>query len=286
MTLHVLVQDLVLKEKWPESDGEKNIYIDKLSTREMYDLSSRYIYPEYTLVMCSINIALLNKFNVRAQPGILAPFEKLRCVNYMPHYQQFLFNECFEFTTVHQLFYNYRRYFDEVLEEEDIFVRPDKGTKPFGGQVVKREDMYAAHEMQSIAADRKVIPIKRFIYGFEDISPNELILVAPARNIAEEFRLVIWNKQVITGSRYKVNEELDVAAITKESRPDIFSFATDVIKHVEYEPDIGYVMDIGVSKYNGAIGLIELNSLSCSGMYDCDLELLFSTIEKFYNATR
>jgi len=253
--MKVIVQEFIRNEKWPES-------VEKLSTGSFYNLITSKKIEQEKKVLCfgSINLALLNRAN-KCCPGFICNFEKLRCVNYYPKYQKYLINQNYAFTSIKNLYEHKEQYLNIFGSNDCVFVRPDTGYKTFTGQVIARE--------------------KFVIESIEDLSDCGLIVVSEPVNFQSEYRLFVFDKKVITGSRYMLDEQIDCEIMTESKNADIFHFANSVIENVDYEPDIGYAMDIGVT-YRGRIGLIELNGFSCSGFYDSDVGLVINKVGDFY----
>ena len=98
--------------------------------------------------------------------------------------------------------------------------------------------------------------------------------------------MVISDEVVIAGSLYKKNNELEptidphvpqhlIDNIEQEIIPDIMSDGG-------WTPDRIFVMDIGAN-VNGRLtlyGIIELNSICCSGWYACDPKPIISEMSR------
>jgi hypothetical protein len=140
--------------------------------------------------------------------------------------------------------------FNDIFKSNSLFVRPDSGAKEFSGRIVYSKNCN----------------LEFFDYGFYHEDPNLLVVISSSKKIEKEWRLVVANKKVITGSQYKINCEL-------ESSPDcpeeIIEFGNKIV-NMDWEPDPIYTIDVCSS--NGKLYLLEINSFSCSGLYDCDIK--------------
>jgi hypothetical protein len=91
------------------------------------------------------------------------------------------------------------------------------------------------------------------------------VLVAPPKEIGREWRLVIAGDEIVAGSQYR-----DTGAIV--TNPDcpvhVTEYVNDVLRRVAWRPDSLFVMDVCES--DDRLHVLELNSFSCSGFYDCD----------------
>jgi hypothetical protein len=159
-----------------------------------------------------------------------------------------------------------------------LFIRPNKGDKKFVGQVIDCD---------------KFNPDK---VGIEEIEPDELIVVAEPRNIFAEYRFVILNGELLTGSRYKSNGKLSTVKCEQSVLTDCYfrsyrpeddssacyaAEAADLAREIAkiYQPDDVFVIDIAKAK--DGYFLLELNAFSCSGFYDCDHDLIVKEVSKY-----
>lgn len=144
-----------------------------------------------------------------------------------------------------------------------VFVKPLSGLKEFPGQVIKGYDY--------------------------DIQPNSpipddcLCVVDDERDIKAEFRYVIANRRVITGSEYRWDNVLDVRT---DTHPVCDKLAAK-IAGADWQADIVYICDIALQKfqYAGEVAkVIELNAFSSSGLYACDTRKIIEAVsEAAYN---
>jgi hypothetical protein len=129
----------------------------------------------------------------------------------------------------------------------NIFIKPLSGMKEFTGQVIKHADDLLA------------------LSKYEVLSPELLCVVAAPKQIEGEFRYVIANGKVVTGSEYRWNDTLDVRI---DTHPVCDQKAAQVASS-KWQPDTVYVVDIALTGL-GIAKIIELNAFSSSGLYACD----------------
>ena len=127
-----------------------------------------------------------------------------------------------------------------------FFLRPDVVTKTFAGHIV-----YEALDISTLEQCTSV-------------SDDTWCVVAPERSIIAEFRYVIVNGKVITGSQYRRDNVLDVRIDTMPGADKL----AQAIAEYEWQADTVYVCDIAETPYGFKV--IELNSFSCAGLYACD----------------
>jgi hypothetical protein len=128
-----------------------------------------------------------------------------------------------------------------------VFVRPDTVWKTFRGAPVTRA-----------AFDGALAPAR--------FDPTTLVVVAEPRTVEREWRLVVAQGAVVAASQYFVRGELSTAP---GCPAEVRSFAERVLAQVAWRPDALFMLDVGES--DGQLHVVELNSFSCSGLYDCEL---------------
>lgn len=139
----------------------------------------------------------------------------------------------------------------------ELFIRPDSGNKIFTGQVLRKDNFQYEKEL---------------LEQTSNILPETIIWITPAQTIHREFRVWISDRQVITASEYSWNEDKKPL---KNIPKSVIDFAKKIAEH-SWQVDRAYVVDIHhPSSSNDETKIIEFNSFSCSGLYQCDSEKLF-----------
>lgn len=142
--------------------------------------------------------------------------------------------------------------------DHDIFIRPNAVTKTFAGFSIKKEEI----ERELSALDQ-----------IEHVWADTLVVVAKAKPIKAEFRFVIVNGAVVTGSEYRWGNKLDIRI---DVHPACLAHAQRVARRA-WQPDVAYTCDIALLE-DDQTRIVELNTFSCSGMYACDMRLVASKI--------
>jgi glutathione synthase/RimK-type ligase-like ATP-grasp enzyme len=93
-----------------------------------------------------------------------------------------------------------------------------------------------------------------------------LICISEPKNIHGEWRLVIADKKIVAYSQYKKHGETNLLG---ECPNYIQKFAKIVVNSIDIPPDPCYTIDI--AEESDGPSVIELNSLSCSGLYKCNI---------------
>ena len=133
----------------------------------------------------------------------------------------------------------------------EIFIRSDSGDKTYGGEVVSLDSNPTTDE-------------------------DFLCVVSTTKDIWNEYRFIIYNGKVITGSTYIEKGEIQSRKIETGF---VYSFANKVCKHFNNYPV--YILDIAEDRM-GNFKVIEINSANCSALYKCDIEKFKNSMEKAY----
>lgn len=185
-------------------------------------------------------------------PGTYCTFPNYECIAYYPKFQGYLLNENYVMLPFGDLLRRKDFLYQTVGEDRCVFIRPNSGKKTFTGKVVEKENF----EWQ---VDR---------FGFYDMLPSDLVIIASPQNIRCEWRLLIVNKQVVASSQYKPDHKRDC--------PDyILNFGNHLAKM--YEPDKCWFLDVCLLN-NGELRIVEIGSFSCAGMYACDPVSILSAV--------
>lgn len=105
---------------------------------------------------------------------------------------------------------------------------------------------------------------------------NETVLMTTLKHVKEEFRFFVVNQEVITGSRYYVDGELNKAPY-EDIPKDIRDAADEYAKL--YRPADIFVMDL--CTIDDDIKIVEYNCWNASGFYMSDLNKLFEAVQTF-----
>ena len=149
-------------------------------------------------------------------------------------------------------------YYYRLMGMDRLFFRPNSGSKEFAGNVWSSNDI-----------SREVdVMIKMY-----NTSLDTMILVSTPKNILDETRFIVGDREIVASSRYQVEgihkEDLKVK---KEST----KLVEEVIKTAQWLPDDLFVIDIATTDAGPKI--IELNSFSCSGWYAMNPEEVISKV--------
>jgi len=180
-------------------------------------------------------------------PGVWCNFTNMKCSTYYAYFGDMLLNRNYVMMPIVEL----ERRWNSVCFGR-MFVRPDSGAKPFVGQIIGPKEL---HKIQSLS---------------QAVGPETLVVISKEKKISEEYRLVVCDRKIVAASRYFPEElRIDVFDLP---RP-LFCLASSVCE-IGWQPDLCYTLDIAI--HDGRPYVLEVNSFSCSGFYECDISSIVS----------
>lgn len=201
-------------------------------------------YSPSDCVICYGGIDFVRQVNTRAPfiPGVWCNLNNMKCSTYYTYLGEYILNQQYAMMPLGELL---RRWEDlnNIVSSKSLFVRPDSGTKSFTGCIFAPD------------SDRKIQTLS------ETVGPETLVVVSLEKEITAEWRFVICDKKVVAGCRYLPIE------IPSYSTPSLR--LAEIIATQEWQPDLCYTVDIVESE--GRLYLLEINSFSCAGFYDCNI---------------
>lgn len=222
------------------------------------DLSRFNSLPENTIFYGSLNLALkLKKFDWI--PGVYGDIKKYSCSEYYPYFKQYLLNSDYLYMTYADLFtikeWIFNRYGDS------FFVRPDSILKEFTGQVISKYNFEKGYSL---------------IGFYNDVVTQNLpIYVSSTKNIDKEWRFIVANNEIISGSLYRDKEKEETLHFPCTDEKAL-EFAKQMIKI--YNPDKVWVLDVCLSE--GEYKLLEIGCFSFAGLYGNDLEIIVDKVSE------
>lgn len=196
---------------------------------------------------------------VSSEWTIWCHYENFKCSSYFPYYGKYLLNRKYIMMPLNELIRQKNDIFPYLnqnvhparVQEMEIFLRPDSGKKSFSGQLFKCADID-----------------NHFIF---DYIPNKNLMIiasSPREDIINEWRFLVVDKKVITGSQYHKDNEI---CIEEGFEDKAMEFAQNVVDNVGFSPDPAYTLDIAKTKDN-KFHVVEINSFSCSDPYMANFE--------------
>ena len=185
-------------------------------------------------------------------PGAYCSTDGFACTAWYEGASRWLVHKQWAKATVQQ-FVNHP---DKVLSEfggaTQFFVRPNSPLKPFSGRVL----------------DVDQLSLEALDHGFYYDDTGIEIVVAPVRNVGNEWRYVVIDKVVVTGSSYEANSRTESGDSWKG---EPLALAELIAREIP-PPERVYVLD--VCECEGELKLLELNPFSGADLYACDREVI------------
>lgn len=147
---------------------------------------------------------------------------------------------------------------ESVTSHTTYFVRPNGDDKAFAGTLM--------------TGDALTTWAKRLIEIDAEMDLDAPMVIAPPKPIHMEWRLFMCGTQVISGSRYRTQGDLDVS---DEVPGEVIKFASQ--SAACWHPAQAFVMDIA-SLMDGSLHIIEFNGINSSGFYMASIPKIIATL--------
>ena len=188
-----------------------------------------------------------------------------RCTYYYPQFEKYLLNKNYTFTTFSDFQIHKEYYINKFGKDGAAFIKPDSGEKIFTGMVVILK-----------LFDKDI----EFINRYSDVPDDTQIVVSEPQNIKKEYRFLVNQGTVITGSQYKEKSFHKEREILPDE--ETFKFAQKVVNDIKYEADPLWVVDIAETE--NELKVLEIGCFSSCGLYSCNVNILVEALKKFLAA--
>ena len=205
-------------------------------------------------------------------PGIYCHWQNLCCLTYYSYWAKYLFNKFYTMLPLLEIKRREKYIFETYGMDNCIFIRPDSGAKTFTGQILKREEMDKEFKLFESYAGKPLDQI--------------LTIISTPKLINKEWRFVVVDGKVIAQSQYRDNVERsirgqnsEIEAVIKEGSSVDAHILASKIAADPWQPDRAYTLDI-CSGSDNRVYLLEANSFSCSGLYECNPEPIIREVSR------
>ena len=207
-------------------------------------------------------------------PGVYTTMENYACTKYYPEFTYHLLNCDYVLIPYGDL----ERRLNDIrwmLRSYDLFIRPNKGNKLFTGFSAIQNNQNGPKKEEKICDTDTTIQLyynnAKFVSDYlapYDLNSDELILLAPNKNVKSEWRFVIAGDRVVGQVCY--NRGLYKVLVQPKQEDDEARHFVEhnVLAHRTYRPDKVFTMDI--CSVCGTYKLLEINGFSSAGLYDMD----------------
>lgn len=243
-------------------------FVDLIKSKGMIVQSTNYIpfnggltlIPEiseedFVIFFGSINAVkyIQNKYP-KWIPNSWCNWDILKCSYYLSYFGEFSIHQNYCFLPLSEIFRKKEKLYKNYGIDNQIFIKPDTNDKVFSGGLVALENFTEWWNDANLYKPDK----------------HCLCLISEPSKIIKEYRLIVSDNKVLTGSRYKINGEIE---ISKEVPKEIIDCAENIMNSVDFVPHPIYCLDLAKLD-NKTIKMLEIGSVNCAGLYDCDLELI------------
>ena len=202
-------------------------------------------------------------------PGTFMTIQNYECYKYYGYYGNLLLNEDYMMMGLNDVLRNKEKiftYFDRYSQKKKVFIRPSDGFKSFAGQLLSYDNFDEEFNV--------------LIQSYGGIDMESVVLISGLQNILEEYRFVIVDGKVISGTTYfdsenvgTFNPHYDKICIDE----DAIKFANSVVKL--YQPDKAFTIDVCKTDIEGdEYKLLEIGSFNCASMYGNDYDAIVKSI--------
>lgn len=144
---------------------------------------------------------------------------------------------------------------------EDFFIRPVHDNKSFAGCTMNWAELAKFQAGVESVADHPDVTLRL----------RDRVVLAPLKDIDEEYRFFVIGGRVVTGSRYK---DSGVVRSSTEIPAHIATFAQRCVEH--WSPNAAYTLDLADTDEGPKV--LEQNSANASGEYGCDLGAIVDAV--------
>lgn len=149
--------------------------------------------------------------------------------------------------------------------DDRFFVRPDADNKSFNGQVMTIDEFMDWQRTMSAMEDSATV------------TKDDIIILAPLKEIYAEYRFYVVDGKVITGSLYKSRDTVVYVECIDQTVIDYAQAMANL-----YSPSIAFVLDIADTP--DGCKVLETNSISSSGFYAIDVGKFVAAINELGSA--
>lgn len=160
---------------------------------------------------------------------------------------------------------------DVPFSETDFFLRPCADDKIFTGCVYNWNEFSEwRQKVLNLIRDTTTI----------DLHIDTKVVVAEPKHIVSEYRFVVVDGKVITGSMYK-DRGVGIYKEVQQSETELLEFVEKIVSI--WTPSDVFVVDIAL--HDGKYYVLEMGNFNSAGMYHCDIQKIVVAIEDFVSQT-
>lgn len=198
-------------------------------------------------------------------PGAWCEWHQLKTSTYLAYWGEFSVQQDYAFLPLAEVKRQWVGLWGRYSNYGNVFLRPDDNDKRFHGELVCPERFDEWWKTCQIYSP----PLE------------SMTMISRPNRIQIEFRLLIVNRKVVTGSHYRTDgleswSHLDTSWWMDKSAVE---FAEKVASSTEWQPSSVYVMDVCMVE-GDKFKLLEIGSFNCAGLYKCDLAAIMAAVNE------
>lgn len=238
-----------------------------------YDsLIKKYLEEKIVVPLGSVNFLLFLHERYRRTNLFITPIKNFNCSYYYSILKENLLNyNNAQFTTKSDLLRNKEKFFNN----NSLFIRPNSGLKEFKGFTSYKEDLENSFDLN----------FKNFSLFKTALTDSESIVIAPYKEILNEYRFVVTNNKVSWGCHFRNRNGLINETATTNKATNFLKGLLEKINLNSISPI--FVIDVAETSKEG-FKIVELNNFFMSELYGTyNLKKLIGEVNKeivdFYN---
>jgi len=223
----------------------------------------------------SIGLAKKLKRVVPWIPGIYLNELAFECTSYYPSFGATLLHKDYIMLPYADLI-RQKDFLFTQFNCDEIFLRPNSGTKNFTGTVLNYDNFEDGVKFANF-------------YG---VDRNLLCLVSNAKKLKKEWRFVIVDQNVVSGSLYRdwtvsgdfTDKDTKDIVLLRSKQIEEYCVDDNAIECANavaklYEPDGCWTIDVALCE-NDEYKVIEIGSFSCAGLYANNMDKVVNAVSK------
>jgi hypothetical protein len=222
------------------------------------EVIGQYEEGDCVIVYGSLQMGQVFKRNSTFIPGVYCDLPKYDCTYYYPYFGNELINSNYVMLPFGEL--KRRKGFILSILGVDgcVFIRPNSGFKNFTGTVVHQNNW-----------DKDIDWL-----GSYDVTHDTLVIVSTPRKIEREWRFVVVDDKIVSGSQYRNASgcKLD------EPDKDAERYAQHILDKIPYRPERVWCLDICETAQG--FHVLEVGCFGCAGLYVADKEPIVREVSR------
>jgi hypothetical protein len=211
--------------------------------------SYSHLFEGFDLVIFYGSLNLARQLSKENHPNLVihSTVENYECTKYYAYLGEFLLNKDYMMIPFSEVERMKKFIFKMFGKKGQIFIRPSSGEKTFTGQLINEKEFEQGYTS----------------IGQYDMKPESIVIISTPKDIVKEWRLVVSEGKIVTGSLYHdCTLNCNYIGYTEKVK----KYAEKILDK-KYNPDRIWTMDICQTR-DEQIHLLEIGGFSCAGMYD------------------